>query len=135
MNALARLFGCVERGKHIGTRLGFPTANLQPDEPFALPFGVYAALCELALQGKRYFAVVNIGGHPTFPEGAPTVEAHLLDYDGGELYGQRMTLWILQFLREERRFADGEALSRQLEKDRSLAVEYAAGHQSVLDAR
>ena len=67
-----RMSGVVENGKHIGRTLGFPTANIHVDAQKVLPaFGVHA--CLLHTSGKLYPAVVNVGRHPTLPEGHITV--------------------------------------------------------------
>ena len=80
--------GIVEQGKHLGRRLGFPTANLSPrrTEGAWPPNGVYA--CAAWIDGERGArpCMLNQGVHPTAPEGKPTVEAHILDYDG-DAYG------------------------------------------------
>ena len=60
--------------------------------------------------------MLNQGTHPTAPEGKPTIEAHLLDYDG-DLYGRRARVEYLQFLRPELRFDGVEALVAQLTLD------------------
>lgn len=67
-------------------------------------------------QPIRARAVLNIGKHPTLPEGPPTIEAHLLDFDG-DLYGARLSLELIGFLRGERRFPDVEALRAQVKRD------------------
>ena len=109
--------GRVVPGKRLGRTLGFPTANVETAD--AVPArGVYAAAVEAA--GKRYRAVMNIGRHPTAPEGPPTIEIHLLDFSG-DLYGQELRVEPLCFLREERKFDSREALKAQLEADRARA--------------
>ena len=65
---------------------------------------------------------MNVGAHPTAPEGAPTVEVHLLDFEGG-LYGDEMRVDVVCFLRDERKFESLEALRRQLERDEARARE------------
>ena len=105
-----QITGVVAAGKRIGRTLGFPTANILPDEGCALPSqnGVYAALLTLA-DGRALPCVLNKGRHPTLPEGAATVEAFVLDFTG-DLYGQRVRVDFLAFLRPETRFPDKEAL-------------------------
>ena len=63
--------GEVVSGKHQGTRIGFPTANIRADEKKLLPaYGVY--ICRLISEGRPWDAVVNIGTQPTIPSGKPT---------------------------------------------------------------
>ena len=111
--------GIVEHGKHLGRSLGFPTANIRPDPPVPeLPAnGVYAADFRVEDCPEPYMCMLNQGRHPTAPEGKPTIEAHLLDFDG-DLYGRRVKVEYLHFLRPERKFDSLEALTEQLERDR-----------------
>ncbi len=105
--------GRVVEGKQLGRRLGFPTANIETAD--AVPErGVYAAVA--VADGRRYRAVMNIGRHPTAPEGPPTIEAHFLDFTG-DLYGHEVTVRPVRFLRAEVKFDSLEALKAQLQKD------------------
>ena len=110
--------GIVEQGKHLGRTLGFPTANVRPEAVSGEwpENGVYAAA--LWPEGERArLCMLNQGVHPTLPEGKPTIEAHLIDYQG-DLYGRPVRVEYLSFLRPERRFSDVEALRAQLLRDR-----------------
>lgn len=106
--------GIVEAGKKLGRTLGFPTANIRAALPKELPFGAYAAW--LKADGQRYGCMVNIGSHPTVPEGKPTIEAHLFGFSG-DLYGQMVELEIAGYLRAELRFPSLDALKAQLAQD------------------
>ena len=115
-----RITGEVVKGEHVGTRLGFPTANLQVVDPRKMipAAGVYAVRCMMDDgKGKVYKGMMNIGTRPTFGEHPQTLEVHLLDYRG-DLYGQEITLTFVERLREERRFDSEEALKAQLEEDK-----------------
>ena len=120
-----KLKGRIVTGKQLGRTLGFPTANLAPDVlPDSLPEnGVYAAL--LWLDGVPYPCVLNQGRHPTVPEGPPTIEAHILDFQG-DIYGREAEVEYLHFLRPEVRFASLEALKAQIAADSRAAREYFA---------
>ncbi len=108
--------GPVVEGRHIGTGIGFATANLALPEGKAIPKeGVYAA--SVHLNGRVYGAAVNVGDHPTLPGGASCIEAHLVGYDGGPLYGEKIEVHFLKRLRDERRFETSEALSDAIRKD------------------
>ena len=114
------VFGTVVKGDRRGSQLGFPTANLELHHAVRPPGGVYAA--EVPLDGKLYRAVVNIGTRPTFREsGAELIEAHLLDYPGGDLYGRSLELRFLGRVRDERKFDGPEALKSQIAADIALA--------------
>lgn len=107
--------GRVEKGKHIGTELGFATANIRPASGKLLPkHGVYA--CYAHARGQTFAAVVNIGVQPTCPSGQVTVEAHLLT-DPGDMYDEPVWLTLKQYLREEKRFESMDALSAQIAED------------------
>ncbi len=109
------LFGVTVRGAMRGRTLGFPTANLKVDNELAPAFGVYAARASFA--AGDYLAAVNIGVSPTFAAEGVKVEAYLVDYAGGDLYGTPMTLSLFERLREERKFGDIEALKAQMALD------------------
>ena len=107
--------GRVADGKHIGRTMGFPTANVTIPRDKALPaFGVYA--CWLETKSATYPAVVNVGRHPTLPEGRVTVEAYALDASLS-LYGEPVRLKFLRFQRPERTFDGVEALQAQIAQD------------------
>lgn len=120
------LCGVIERGKQLGRQLGFPTANLPlPRGKVLPPRGVYAASADV--NGETYMAAINIGRHPTAPGGGATVEANLLDYPGGELYGCGMRLRLLHQVREERRFESLDALREEVLRNREQVRAYFAG--------
>ena len=120
------LLGEVVHGRHVGGRLGFPTANLTLKDRLPLPYGVYAATVEL--DGSSYTAVTNVGVHPTVGAlSAPVAESWLQDFDG-DLYGKEIALYLHAFLRPERRFADESALRAQIAEDQSSAAAYFAAH-------
>ena len=126
-----QLSGKVMSGEHIGHQLGFPTANLQPDNPFKLipASGVYAVWAEIINQsmdqttsGPSYLgeglpAMMNIGTRPTFDGRNRTLEVNIFDFDG-DLYGQTVLITFVARLREERKFESPEALVQQLKTDR-----------------
>ena len=111
-----RLSGIVERGRGLGRQFGFPTVNLpMPPERQPPEWGVYAT--EVLWNGRAYPAVTNVGIRPTVETGgAPTVESTLLDFEG-DLYGERIDVEFIRFLRPERRFPSPEALTEQVRRD------------------
>lgn len=112
------LEGRVEHGEHIGTRLGYPTANLVPaDGQQLIPAsGVYAVRVSLDHQPTLYAAMMNIGRRPTFDGQHTTLEVHVLHLNW-DLYGHQLTVHFIERLRDEQRFDSEEALVRQLEAD------------------
>jgi riboflavin kinase/FMN adenylyltransferase len=110
-----QLRGQVVQGAHRGHKLGVPTANLAVWADHAVPRnGIYA--CRARVGGVTYDAVTNIGTRPTFDNGARTVEAHLLDFDG-DLYGETMALDVVEFQRSEEKYSTLEALITQMRED------------------
>ncbi len=107
-----RLRGEVVEGDRRGRTLGFPTANIVPDEALVCPgHGVYVA------RADGDCAAVNVGVRPTFGTGrAVLVEAYVLDRDI-DLYGKTLKIDFLSRLRGERRFESVDALVRQMEQD------------------
>jgi riboflavin kinase/FMN adenylyltransferase len=110
-----QLRGVVVSGDRRGRELGFPTANIVPDERHVCPgFGVYAA------RADGVCAAVNVGVRPTFGSDlAVLVEAYLLDSDV-DLYGRELKIDFLRRLRGERRFETVEALVEQMQRDVEL---------------
>ena len=112
------LEGHVEHGEHIGTRLGYPTANLVPDDSQQLipASGVYAVRVTLDHQPTLHAAMMNIGHRPTFDGQHTTLEVHVLHLNEN-LYGHQLTVHFIGRLRDEQRFDSEEALIAQLQKD------------------
>jgi riboflavin kinase / FMN adenylyltransferase len=113
-----QLRGTVVEGDRRGHDLGFPTANLVPDERLVCPgHGVYACLAD----GRC--AAVNVGVRPTFESGRGVlIEAYIADFDE-DLYGRELRLEFLTRLRGERRFPSVEALVEQMRRDVDQARE------------
>jgi riboflavin kinase/FMN adenylyltransferase len=107
-----QLRGTVVEGDRRGRTLGYPTANLVPDEALVYPgHGVYAAYAD----GKP--AAVSVGVRPTFGTGRGVlVEAFLIDFEG-DLYGTELQLDFVRRLRGERAFPTVDALVEQMGKD------------------
>ena len=116
-----QLRGEVVPGDRRGRELGFPTANIVPDEALVCPgHGIYVAHAHATLDGagpQNACAAVSIGVRPTFGTGrALLVEAYLLDRRL-DLYGRTLRLDFLTRLRGERRFESREALIEQMRRD------------------
>lgn len=117
------LSGKVMPGEHIGHQLGFPTANLEPDDPFKVipASGVYGVWAIVGDSQKPLPAMMNIGTRPTFDGRNRTLEVNIFDFDG-DLYGQTVRISFLFRLREERKFESPEALVAQLQKDKEQVL-------------
>jgi len=126
LGASFRMRGEVVHGDRRGRELGFPTANLIPDDALVCPgHGVYACLAD------GLPAAVNIGVRPTFDTGrGELIEAYVLDFDG-DLYGKQLQLDFISRLRGERRFQSAEELIRQMRRDveqaRQIASDFTSG--------
>ncbi|HYM57195.1 MAG TPA: riboflavin biosynthesis protein RibF [Solirubrobacteraceae bacterium] len=115
-----QLRGRVVPGDRRGRELGYPTANLVPDNALVYPGnGVYACRAAVELDGEwRWWpAATSIGVRPTFVTGRGVlIEAHLIGFDG-DLYGSELRLAFLARLRGERRFDSADALVEQMHHD------------------
>jgi riboflavin kinase/FMN adenylyltransferase len=104
--------GAVVEGDQRGRELGFPTANIVPDDRLAIPgHGVYAAFA------NGVPAAVNVGVRPTFESGRGVlIETYLIDHEE-DLYGATLRVAFVERLRGERRFAGVEELIAQMRID------------------
>ncbi len=111
------LTGTVVHGRHLGHKLGFPTANVDCGSRLAIPApGVYAADVVLPYGALRK-AVVNIGSRPTVDNGSDiSVEAHIPGFSG-DLYGKTVSLRFLRRLRDEHRFGSLDELQAAIRAD------------------
>ena len=108
--------GKVVHGRHVGSGLGFPTANIAVDDPNKLlpATGVYAM--NALVGGRRYAAMANLGAQPTFHTSAPALEVHIIDFSS-DIYGQRVTVEFLDKIRDIQTFDSPQALVEQLKDD------------------
>lgn len=110
----------VVHGRQLGRKMGFPTINqLYPPGALLPRFGVYAALA--VIDGREYMGVTNVGVKPTISGiNSPSAETYLMDYQG-DLYGKRVLLSFVSFLRPEKRFDSVDELFRQIASDAEQA--------------
>ena len=107
--------GVVIHGKKLGNKMGFPTANIDPDVKYVIPkYGVYDS--DIIMDGKIYKAATNIGKNPTVENEGLRVEASILDFSG-DIYGKRVSLRLRRFLRPEKKFDNIKELFDQIAKD------------------
>lgn len=116
--------GRVVTGEHIGRTIGFPTANLQPEDEHKLipAHGVYAVRAHIGYTGESHPAMMNIGHRPTFEGQQDTLEVNLLHFTGN-LYDEQLCVSFVGKLRDEQRFNNGVELARQLRLDAQAAEE------------
>lgn len=117
------LNGTIVNGKKLGGKIGFPTANLDIKEPYKLipKTGVY--VIKTIIDAVLYTGMMNIGFNPTVEGKHQTIEAHLFDFNK-DLYGRKITVELLYFLREEQKFNSIEDLIIQLNLDKVNALFY-----------
>ena len=116
--------GVVQKGRQLGRKLGFPTANVLLGDYVAPKFGVYATRTRLA-DGRRMGGVANIGVNPTTGVVEPRLEVWLFDFDE-DIYGEVIETELIEFLRPEEKFPSIPAMVEQIWRD--------AGHARQLVA-
>ncbi len=120
------LDGIVSKGEKVGHKIGYPTINLAPENDFQPADGVYVTRIEIRSFGRRFDGVTNIGRRPTlYDDMRATIETFVLDFSAN-VYGERVRLFFLERLREERKFPSVEALTEQIARDIEAARDYFA---------
>jgi riboflavin kinase / FMN adenylyltransferase len=116
------LQGKVVGGNKLGRKIGFPTANVLPDDPHKLipRDGVYAV--QVRIEGNIYNGMMNVGYRPTIETGMPikTIEVNLFNFTK-DIYNNQVTIYFRKRIRNEKKFGGIEHLREQLVKDRSEA--------------
>ncbi len=118
------LTGKVIHGKKIGRTIGFPTANIDIPENYKLipAEGVYVVKVEI--KNEFFFGMLNIGRRPTLEQnGRLSVEVYILDFDR-DIYGEVITLHLLEWIRGDQKLNGIEALKQQIEKDRIFTLNF-----------
>lgn len=115
---LHRIDGPVIQGDQRGRDLGYPTANMSIAGLHPPKFGVYAVLVDV-LTGPNegsYRGAASLGVRPTFGVNSPNIETYLFDFQG-DLYGENLSVALVEYLRPEETFSDLDALTRQMDAD------------------
>jgi riboflavin kinase / FMN adenylyltransferase len=115
--------GEVIHGEKRGRELGYPTANIRLDNNCGLKHGIYAV--RVGRGRQRFEGVASFGRRPTFDNGAPLLEIFLFDFKD-DLYGERLDVAFIGFIREELKFDSVDALIRQMDDDSRKAREQLA---------
>lgn len=109
-------------GKHLGRKLGFPTANMQMPQKLIMPQnGVY--LTKAYIDGEEHFALTNVGINPTFVNHPYRIETHILNFDQ-DIYGNLLQICFLKKIRDEKNFENLDELQKQLYNDTDYAKKY-----------
>lgn len=132
-NMLGRYYSItadVVNGQHLARKLGFPTVNMIPkDDVMLIKNGVYVTRVNVG--GEQKYGITNVGVRPTVNGDLLCAETHIFDYSG-DLYGERLTVEFVHFLRAETKFEGVEALAEQVENDIQRAKEYILSQSASL---
>ncbi len=117
------LKGLVVSGKKLGSKIGYPTANINIKESYKLipKTGVYVV--KATIDNTTVFGIMNIGTRPTVNGDYRTIEVHFLDFNK-DLYDTTLTVELLYFIRDEVKFDSIDALINQIKKDEVAARNY-----------
>ena len=117
------VLGTVVRGRALGSKLGFPTANINPHHDIVPPSGVYAV--RVLIGGKNYSGVCNIGRKPTlgeqeyyraFMKSREVIEVNIFDFNRN-IYGRYIEVRFIKRIRNEKKYASIPQLAAQIKKD------------------
>ena len=111
----------VVEGNGVGRKLGFPTVNTSFKKNVApLRHGVYRTAVDIS--GTLYSGITNVGICPTFDARAPHAETFIIDYNGN-LYGKKIRIFFLEYLREEKKFNNQNDLILQINVDKNRVIQ------------
>ena len=109
-----RIKGTVTGGAQRGTWLGFPTANITLRNSEEFHHGIYAV--RIYIDNEVHHGAAYLGTRPTFDDGHPVLETFLFDFDR-DIYGKQIAIELIEFIREDARFKDEQALKDNMRKD------------------
>ena len=115
--------GNIVKGKSIGKKIGFPTANIKVEENYKIlpQNGVYFVSCKITNIQK--FGMMNIGFNPTFGNKQLTIEVNIFDFNQ-DVYGENIRIEFIKFIRNEIKFKNIDELIRQIGIDRETCKSY-----------
>lgn len=115
--------GEVIEGNKLGRTIGYPTANLQMDNPDKLipGNGVYAVNCQLEGETRLLKGMMNIGTRPTVDGTNRMIEVNIFDFEE-DIYGRHLRVWLKHHLRSEVKFSGIDALKEQLKNDKEVSM-------------
>ncbi len=120
------LTGKIVEGKNLGEKIGFPTANLFVSESYKLIPKTGAYVVKSEIDNKTVYGMMNIGYRPTVSGKYQTIEIHFFNFKK-DLYGKKIQVDVLTFLRDEKKFDSVEALKNQLTQDKQISLTYING--------
>ena len=114
------IVGRVQKGKQLGKKIGFPTANIDIKDYILAKPGVYAVRAQKQKSSNYIKGIANLGYRPTFNGKKILLEVHLFNFSGN-LYNKYLTVEFLKFIRSEKKFKSVEQLKKQIKIDLSIA--------------
>lgn len=120
------LTGEVVKGKNLGEKIGYPTANLAIKETYKLLPKTGSYIVKSELENETVYGMMNIGYNPTVKGKTQTIEIHFFNFNK-DLYGKNIQIEVLEFLRDEQKFDSVSALKNQLKTDKQKSLEIING--------
>ena len=124
LNHPYQISGKVISGRKLGTEIGFPTANIQPEDPKKIipKDGIYT--CQIIHDKTVYNGMLYIGDIPTIgTDNEKSIEVNIFDFDT-DIYNERVSIEVLHYLRDDQKFDGLEALRQQLQLDREASIAF-----------
>ena len=110
------IVGKVQKGRQLGKKFGFPTANIDIKDYVIAKPGVYAVKVKIEKNNKSIKGIANLGYRPTFKQNKILLEVHLFNFSGN-LYNKYLTVDFMKFIRKEKKFKNVDQLKRQVKSD------------------
>lgn len=123
------LKGTVIKGKQIGKKIGFPTANIYIKEDYKLIPKNGAYVVKSTIDDTHYYGMMNIGTNPTVDGTKQSIEVHFFNFDQ-DLYDKKLKIELLEPLRNERKFESLDSLQQQLKIDKETALKFIQSRKS-----
>lgn len=117
------LTGTVIEGKNLGSKIGFPTANIKIEETYKLIPKKGSYIVKVHVSQREVFGMMNIGENPTIEGKEASIEVHLFDFESN-IYNQTLKIELLERLREEQKFDSITGLKQQLKKDKEISLNF-----------
>ena len=115
--------GKVTKGRGLGRKLGYPTANIEIEEDYKIIPKHGSYIISSIIKDKLVYGMMNIGMNPTVNGNKQTIEVHFFDFKK-DLYEDTLKIDLLRRIRDEEKFESVEALKRQLAIDKKTALDY-----------
>ncbi len=112
--------GKVQKGKQLGKKIGFPTANIDIKDYILAKPGVYAVKAKIQKSSNYIKGIANLGYRPTFNGKKILLEVHLFNFSGN-LYNKYLTVEFLKFIRKEKKFKNVDQLKKRIKIDLLIA--------------